>query len=69
MVEETGKQGILVNGLLAWIIVTKESRVIAILKQVAEHHFDEEEVHEARNLLLATVPQLKEQMPDIERNS
>ena len=67
MFEEKGKHGIIVNGLLAWIMATKESVAVGIWKQVVEHHFDEDEIFEARNLLISTVPELKEQMPDMKR--
>ena len=67
MFEEKGKHGIILNGLLAWIMATKESVAVGIWKQVVEHHFHEDEIFEVRNLLISNVPELKKQMPDMKR--
>ena len=67
LLEEDGKKGIIVNGVLAWAVANKESGAVGIWLQVLEQHYDKDELHEARNLLLLTVPALKEEMPDLKR--
>ena len=36
--EENGRQGIIVNGPIAWIMANRENGAIGIWKQIVEHH-------------------------------
>ena len=37
--EEKGSQGIIVNGVIAWILANRENGATGIWKQIIEHHY------------------------------
>ena len=67
LLEGQGKEGIIVNGVLAWIMAHKEEGANGIWKQIAEHHYGDKEVLEARNLLKKTNPVLEEKVPNMSK--
>ena len=67
LLEEQGKEGIIVNGVLAWILANRENGAFGIWKQIAEHHYGDKEVFEARNLLIKVTPSLAEKIPKMDK--
>ena len=53
MMNQHGKNGILVSGVVSWIQVNKNMAANGIWKQVAEQSWNDEEITEAKNALLA----------------
>ena len=54
MMDLYGKNGILVSGVVSWIQVNKNMDANGIWKQVAEQSWNDEEITEAKNALLAS---------------
>ena len=53
MMKQYGKNGIVVSGVVSWIQVNKNMAANGIWKQVAEQSWNDEEITEAKNALLA----------------
>ena len=65
--EEKGSQGIIMNGVIAWILANRENGATGIWKQIIEHHYGLKEVLEARNLLNMAVPTLKDHVTPMKK--